>query len=283
MGTGFAWGAFGNGLAVTAVVALAVMLVTFAVGVRAGMHRIVDVAWGAVFAAVALASWVLARSVDSDAGDPARSLLVTVLTVVWGLRLAGHIAWRGRGHGEDPRYEKMLAKAPGNPSLYALRKVYLLQGALVWLVSLPVQAASYATGPMSPLAAAGVALWLLGLVFETVGDFQLARFKRDPQNRGRVMDRGLWSWTRHPNYFGDFCVWWGLFLIVCDAPAAAAATVVGPLVMSFLLIGGSGKALLERHMADRPGFAEYRARTSGFFPRPPKGPRAPAPSGRREG
>lgn len=283
MGTGFAWGAFGNGLAVTAAVALAVMLVTFAVGVRVGMHRIVDVAWGAAFAAVALASWALARSMDSDAGDPARSLLVTVLTVVWGLRLAGHIAWRGRGHGEDPRYEKMLAKAPGNPSLYALRKVYMLQGALVWLVSLPVQAASYVTGPMSPLAAAGVALWLLGLVFETAGDFQLARFKRDPQNRGRVMDRGLWSWTRHPNYFGDFCVWWGLFLIVCDDPAAAAATVVGPLVMSFLLIGGSGKALLERHMADRPGFAEYRARTSGFFPRPPKGPPTSAPSDRREG
>ncbi|MFJ8867636.1 DUF1295 domain-containing protein [Streptomyces sp. NPDC102473] len=264
----FGWTEFAQNLAAAAGAALGVMLVTFLIALRKGLHRIVDVAWGLGFAAVALASYAMSAG-DGDGGG---RLLVTVLTVVWGLRLAVHIGRRGRGHGEDPRYEAMLAKAPGNPGLYALRKVYLLQGALVWLISLPVQAACYLTGPPAWWAWAGTALWAVGLGFEAVGDGQLARFKADPANKGRIMDRGLWSWTRHPNYFGDFCVWWGLFLIVCGEPAVAAATLVSPVVMSLLLTLGSGKALLERHMAGRPGYEEYRARTSGFFPRPPRAP-----------
>ncbi|MBZ4017774.1 DUF1295 domain-containing protein [Streptomyces purpurogeneiscleroticus] len=264
--TGFAWGAFGWNLAAVAGAALAVMLGTFALALRRGLHRIVDVAWGLGFTAVALTTYGLSAGV----GDGGRRLLVTVLTAVWGLRLAFHIARRGRGHGEDPRYERLLAKAPGSRTAYALRTVYLLQAGLVWCVSLPVQAAQYAPGPLGPLAAAGAAVWLLGLAFEAIGDAQLYRFKADPANRGKIMDRGLWSWTRHPNYFGDFCIWWGLFLIACDASVAAAGVAVaGPLVISYLLTRGSGKALLERHLADRPGYAEYRARTSGFVPLPP--------------
>ncbi|MFB4425711.1 DUF1295 domain-containing protein [Streptomyces sp. QL37] len=266
--SGFGWAEFARGLPVAAGAALAVMLVTFLIALRKGVHRIVDVAWGLGFAAVALVPYAM----PSGDGDGGRRALAAVLTVVWGLRLAVHIGRRGRGHGEDPRYEAMLAKAPGNPDLYALRTVYLLQGALVWLISLPVQAAGHLTGPLDAWSWAGTALWALGLGFEAVGDAQLARFKADPANKGRIMDRGLWSWTRHPNYFGDFCVWWGLFLIVCSNPAVAAATLVSPVVMSLLLTRGSGKALLERHMAGRPGFAEYRARTSGFFPRPPRRP-----------
>ncbi|MET9603482.1 DUF1295 domain-containing protein [Streptomyces sp. NPDC006512] len=243
------------------------MLAAFAVGVRTGLHRVVDVAWGAAFAAVALATYGVSGGISGAGGG--RALLLTVLTVVWGLRLAGHIAWRGRGHGEDPRYERMLARAPGSRNLYALRTVYLLQAALVWLVSLPVQAGAYADGAPGGLAVAGTALWLGGLLFEAVGDRQLARFRADSANRGKIMDRGLWAWTRHPNYFGDFCVWWGIFLVAAGSAQAAAVSVVSPLVMSYLLIGGSGKRLLERHMADRPGYAEYRARTSGFLPWPP--------------
>ncbi|NEA68521.1 DUF1295 domain-containing protein [Streptomyces sp. SID12488] len=262
----FPWHAFALNLAWAAAAALTVMLVTFGVAVRVGVHRIVDVAWGTGFAAVAVTTF----AASAGEGDLVRRLLVTSLTAVWGLRLAVHIARRGRGHGEDPRYEKMLAKAPGNRNAYALRMVYLLQGGLVWLVSLPVQAAQYVSGPPSALAWAGTALWAVGIGFEAVGDAQLARFRSDPANRGKIMDRGLWAWTRHPNYFGDFCVWWGLFLIVCDSPAAAGVSVVSPVVMSLLLTRGSGKRLLERHMADRPGYAEYTARTSGFFPRPPR-------------
>nr|WP_202538692.1 DUF1295 domain-containing protein [Streptomyces sp. SID8379] len=242
------------------------MLVTFAVAVRKGLHRIVDSAWGIGFTAVAVVTW----AASADTGDPARRALVTVLTAVWGLRLAVHIGRRGRGHGEDPRYERMLSRAPGNRNVYALRMVYLLQGALVWLVSLPVQAAQYIPGPVTAVAWAGTALWAVGVAFEAVGDAQLARFKADPASRGRIMDRGLWRYTRHPNYFGDFCVWWGLFLMTCDSWAAAAVSVVSPVVMSLLLTRGSGKRLLERHMAGRPGYAEYAARTSGFFPLPPR-------------
>ncbi|WP_431783593.1 DUF1295 domain-containing protein [Streptomyces chumphonensis] len=266
---GFPWGDFALNLAFAAGSALAVMLVTFAVAVVRGMHRIVDVAWGLGFTAVALTSYVL----SSGQGDDGRRLLVTVLTAVWGLRLAGHIALRGRGKGEDPRYDRMLSKAPPGTSrnAYAFRMVYLLQGGLVWLVSLPVQAVYYVPSALGLLAVLAALVWLTGLFFEAVGDRQLARFTSDPANKGRIMDRGLWSWTRHPNYFGDFCVWWGLYLLAAPGGwAVAAATLVSPVVMSLLLTKGSGKRLLEAHMAERPGYAEYAARTSGFFPLPPR-------------
>ncbi|MFI8101224.1 DUF1295 domain-containing protein [Streptomyces sp. NPDC086023] len=261
--------ALGTVLAASAATALVVMLVAFAAGTVKGVHRIVDIAWGLAFAAVAVVGWFL----SAGHGDPARRTVVALATVVWGLRLAAHIAWRARGHGEDPRYARMLARASGSRSLYALRSIYLLQGALVWLVSLPVQTALLLPRPLDVTAALGLALWAAGLFFEAVGDHQLARFKSDPANKGRIMDRGLWAWTRHPNYFGDFLVWWGLYLTACATWPTAVATVVSPLVMSALLIKGSGKRLLEVHMADRPGYAAYQARTSGFFPRPPRPPR----------
>ncbi|MGW7053526.1 DUF1295 domain-containing protein [Streptomyces sp. NPDC054887] len=264
--SGYPWSAFTENLAPAAGAALAVMLITFALAAAKGTHRLVDVAWGIAFTSVAGVSYVL----SADHGDDTRRLLITVATAVWGVRLAAHIAWRGRGHGEDPRYDRMLAKAPGNRDLYAFRKVYLLQAALVWFVSLPVQAAQYVPGPIGALTVLGALMWAVGLVFEAVGDFQLARYKADPAHSGRIMDRGLWSWTRHPNYFGDFLVWWGLFLMACGTWQAAAISFVSPVVMTLLLTKGSGKRLLEEHMADRPGYAEYAARTSGFLPRPPR-------------
>ncbi|GAA3066162.1 hypothetical protein GCM10020254_07070 [Streptomyces goshikiensis] len=159
------WGAFASNLAASAGAALAVMLATFAIALRLGIHRIVDIAWGIAFAAVALVTWVL----SAGYGDDLRRLLVLAATCLWGLRLALHIARRARGHGEDPRYAAMLARAPGSPARYALRKVYLLQGALVWLVSLPVQAAAYLPGGPDPLMVLGLALWAAGLGFEAVG------------------------------------------------------------------------------------------------------------------
>ncbi|MFF3743350.1 DUF1295 domain-containing protein [Streptomyces kronopolitis] len=264
--TGLPWAALAVNAAASAGAALAVLLATFAVARARGLHRLVDIAWGVAFAVVALVGWAL----SAGHGDDGRRLLVTALTVVWGLRLAAHIARRGRGHGEDPRYERLLARAPGGRDAYALRMVYLLQAALVWLVSLPVQVAPYVPVPLGPGAVAAGLLWAAGFAFESVGDHQLARFKADPANRGKVMDRGLWSWTRHPNYFGDFLVWWGLFGLACGTWQAAAVTVVSPLVMSCLLTVGSGKRLLEKQLADRPGYAAYTARTSGFLPLPPR-------------
>ena len=182
---------------------------------------------------------------------------------------AGYVGWRSRGKGEDPRYTDMLAKAPGHPAAYALRKVFLLQAALIWLISVPVQAGMFQAGGPAWLLAAGLAIWLCGLVFESVGDWQLARFKASPGSRGQVMDRGLWRYTRHPNYFGDACVWWGLFLISCGS-WLGLVTIFSPLLMTFLLARGSGKPITEERMAGRPGYAEYVARTSGFIPLPPR-------------
>ena len=248
--------------------ALAVLLATFAVGVRIGMHRVVDVAWGLAFSAVALTGYGL----SAGHGDPGRRLLALLLVLVWGLRLAAHIWWRGRGHPEDPRYQKLLSKAPPERrDLYALRMVYGLQAVLVWLVSLPVLFALFIPRPPGVAAWTGTALWAVGLFFEAVGDHQLTRFRADPANRGHVLDTGLWRYTRHPNYFGDTCVWWGLFLLAADTPIGWA-TVVSPLVMSYLLINGSGKPMLEKQLGStKPGYAAYVARTSGFVPWPPRG------------
>ncbi|MFF7442106.1 DUF1295 domain-containing protein [Streptomyces sp. NPDC008122] len=265
------WGALGFNLAVSAGVAGAVILAAFAVAVRCGLHRIVDIAWGIAFAAVALTTWLL----SAGHGDDRRRLLAWAATAVWGLRLAAHIAWRSRSHGEDRRYTALLDKARGNRTWYALRTVYLAQAALVWLISLPVQAASYSSVPLNSLAFCGIAVWALGLGFEAVGDHQLARFKQDPAHRGRIMNQGLWAWTRHPNYFGDSLVWWGLYLLACTSWQPALAVLLSPVLMTLLLTVGSGKRLLEKHMAHRPAYAAYATRTSGFLPMPPKKP-APA-------
>ena len=164
--------------------------------------------------------------------------------------------------------------APAFP-LVSLGVVFLLQAGLAWIVSLPVQAGIQGSaGEALTIAARGgrhASCGAIGLAFETVGDLQLARFRRDPANQGQVLDRGLWRYTRHPNYFGDFLVWWGLFLIA--AATGAWWTVIGPIVMSVLLIRVSGAGLLERTIGERrPGYDDYVRRTSGFIPRPPRAP-----------
>lgn len=255
-------------LAAAAATAFAVMLITFSVALIRGLHRLADIARGLAFAAVAAATYGLSEGYGNDG----RRLLVAAATVLWGVRLAAHIAWRCRGQGEDPRYAELLAHGRGDPDLRALRKVHLLRAGLVWLVSLPVQAASYVAAPIGALTVLGAVLWAAGLAFEAVGDHQLARFKADPAHHGTVMDRGLWAWTRHPNHFGDFLVWWGLYLMACGTWQTALLSLVSPVAMTLLLTEGSGKRLLVAHMADRPGYAAYAARTSGFIPRPPRDP-----------
>jgi steroid 5-alpha reductase family enzyme len=247
--------------------ALTVLLAAFAVGVRSGLHRHVDTAWGLAFCAVAGTAYGL----SAGHGDDGRRLLVLLLVVTWGLRLSAHIWLRGRGQGEDPRYARLLGRVPAaRRSGHALRIVYLLQAGLVWLVSLPVQVAMFLPHPPGALAWTGTALWSSGLFFEAVGDQQLRRFRADPVNLGQVLDRGLWQYTRHPNYFGDFLIWWGLFLCAAGPPVGWA-TVVSPLVMSYLLIRGSGKPMLERQLrSSKPGYAAYVHRTSGFLPLPPR-------------
>jgi steroid 5-alpha reductase family enzyme len=266
--TSVALGDLGVTLLVTAGVILACLLLTFAVARLIGRYNVVDVAWGPAFAVAA----VVALAMSGGHGITWHKALLTAATVVWGLRLGGHIAWRSRGRGEDPRYADMLAKAPGSRAAYALRKVFLLQAALIWLISVPVQAGMFQRGWPAWVTGIGAALWLCGLTFETVGDWQLARFQADPARRGTVLDSGLWRYTRHPNYFGDACVWWGLFIMSLGSWLGLVA-VFSPLLMTFLLAAGSGKPITEERLGSRPGYADYVTRTSGFFPLPPRTPR----------
>jgi steroid 5-alpha reductase family enzyme len=266
--TGFPTGAFAANLGVTLALVLLLMLAALGVAVRRGRHDGIDVVWGLGFGVIALGTLV------ASAGDGPlwRRALVTALTVVWGVRLGAHIARRNHGKPEDQRYVELMRRAPGNPTWYAFRKVYLTQGAVMWFVSLPVQAAQYGYGGPAWPVVAGVAVWAVGFAFEAVGDAQLAAFTRDPANKGQVMDRGLWHYTRHPNYFGDACVWVGLYLLACHH-WAGAFTIGSPVLMTANLVKGTGKALLERSIGSRrPGYAEYVRRTSGFFPLPPKAP-----------
>jgi steroid 5-alpha reductase family enzyme len=259
-------GSLGLICAASAGAVLLLVLLAFAAGMALRRHNVADIAWGLGFAVVAVVSLLI----SAGHGLQARRLLLAAVTVIWGLRLAGHIFRRSRGGGEDPRYAELLGKAKGHPAWYALRTVYLGQGALIWVISLPVQVGMLAARPLTPLLVIGGLAWLCGLFFEAVGDYQLERFKAVPANRGQIMTRGLWRYTRHPNYFGDACAWWGIFLIGCGS-AASLATVVSPLLMTYLLVWGSGKRLTEKRMiAARPGYAEYAARTSGFIPLPPR-------------
>ena len=239
------------------------MAVTAFVGRRQGRVSVVDTAWGLGFVVVALVAAVVGD------GPLWRRLLVLLLVAVWGGRLARHMHTRNRGRGEDPRYEAMLADQPGDPFLVAVRKVYLVQGAAVWFVSIPLQVSAASGDGLVLVAVLGAAVWLLGVVFEAVGDAQLARFKADARNKGTVMDRGLWGWTRHPNYFGDSAVWWGLYLVAASA-WPGVLTVLSPVVMTYFLVFATGARLLEKEMSKRPGYPEYQQRTSYFIPRPPK-------------
>lgn len=226
-------------------------------------YDLIDSAWGPGFAVVAVITFLFAD------GEPARQMLVTALTVIWGVRLGAHIFLRNRTKDEDPRYLDILKRAKGSPRLRMYR-VYLIQAALMWVVSLPVQVAQQFDTPLNVIDYLGVVLWVVGFTFEAVGDWQLARFRADPANKGQVMDRGLWRYTRHPNYFGDAVVWWGLFLFASHS-WPAALTIIGPVIMTWLLAKGTGKPLLEKDIVSRrPGYAEYVRRTSGFIPMPPR-------------
>ncbi|OLT40335.1 hypothetical protein BJF85_25205 [Saccharomonospora sp. CUA-673] len=245
-------------------VALGVITVTFAVARVRGRYDTIDSAWGAGFAVIAVAEFVVEPRGFGGA------LMLTVLTVVWGVRLSVHIHRRNVAGGEDRRYREMFARGRRRPVLRMFVRVYLTQALVMWFVALPVVVGQQQPDSFGPLAVAGVMVWCCGFAFEVIGDRQLRRFKADPASSGAVLDTGLWRYTRHPNYFGDACVWWGLYLIAAQQ-LPGAATVLSPLLMTWLLARGSGKPITERHLAaTRPGYRAYIERTSGFFPLPPK-------------
>lgn len=254
-----------HAMVVSAIAILVLMLCTWVLSVLLKNASIVDIVWGLGFVMVA---WVVRISID---GNNARQWLLVAMVSIWGLRLAGYLFWRNHGNGEDFRYRAMRKHYGPRFPIISLVTVFGLQGVLMFVVSLPVQLGQAdATPDVGVIAYAGVALWLVGLFFETVGDAQLARFKANPANSGTVMNTGLWRYTRHPNYFGDACVWWGIGIVAAETGSGAWG-LIGSLLMTVLVRRVSGVTLLEKSLVKRrAGYVEYVASTSAFFPRPPK-------------
>ena len=244
---------------------LAFMSGMYLVGLLARDNSLVDIAYGPAFVVAGWSAWW-------QAGAPAhvRPLLLLVLVTLWGVRLGLHLGLRHRGRGEDFRY-RQFREAWGRTLVWrSFLQIYLLQGAVVLVILSPALLAIAAPGP-GPRGTdlAGVLLFGLGFLFEAVGDWQLLRFKRDPANRGRIIQEGLWSWTRHPNYFGEAVLWWGILLVGLGSPLGLLG-LISPLTIAFLLLKISGIPMLEARYAGDPAFEAYRARTSAFFPWPPR-------------
>ncbi len=221
-----------------------------------------DVFWGLGFVLLAWLSFILTE------GYPGRKLLLAGFTTVWGLRLSLYILRRNWGQGEDRRYQAWRAKRGESFWWTSLFTVFLTQAVLLWVVSLGVQLGQWSPTPphLTGWDLLGSLVWAVGLTFETVADWQLARFKADPANRGKVMNRGLWAYSRHPNYFGESLIWWGLFLITLATPLGWWA-IISPVVITFLLLKVSGVVLLEKDIAERrPEYQKYLETTSAFIP-----------------
>jgi steroid 5-alpha reductase family enzyme len=245
------------------VVVLTSLTLLWLVSLRLRDASIVDPFWGPGFALATLTYWLV------DGSPSARGTLVLVLVAAWALRLGWHLLRRNRREGEDPRYAAMRARHGERFPRVSLFRVFWLQGAILWIISLPLLAAVRSDPPLGLLDLLAAAIALSGLVIEATADGQLRRFRADPASRGRVLDTGLWRYSRHPNYFGDAVVWWGLWGVA--AAGGAWWTVFSPAAMTFLLLEVSGVPLLEKGLEEsRPGYAEYVRRTSAFVPWPPK-------------
>jgi steroid 5-alpha reductase family enzyme len=264
-------------VSVVCLVTVAVLMAGTAIwATRVNRVAVVDVVWGLAIAVVALVAGFVAQAElgTPESDEAGRRFLMTVIVVVWAARLASHIRKRSVGHGEDPRYEKLLGGTISQVGIGpAIRKVFVVQGIAVWLVSLPIQVGAVEPVRWWPVVWLGVAVWAVGLFFETVGDLQLERYKALPKDqRPQVMETGLWRYTRHPNYFGDACVAWGIWLVggLASGWLPALLTILAPIAMTYFLVFATGARLLERTMMQRPGYPEYAARTSMFFPLPPR-------------
>jgi steroid 5-alpha reductase family enzyme len=260
-------------LAINAVVLLTVIVALWAIATRIRDASFIDAFWSFGMVMLCWLSWV------QLAGASHRANLLLGLVTLWGLRLAVHLFIRWRAQGEDPRYVRIIGnvmeKKGWSWNRTALIMVFLMQAPLLFLTCLPAQLGiltSHTTQALGPMVWIGAIIALTGIAFETIGDMQLKAFRRNPTNKGQVLDTGLWRYTRHPNYFGDFITWWGIWLVAAGIGwPIAAVSIIGPLFLSFTLLKWSGGPMLERGLKkSRPEYSDYIARTSGFFPLPPK-------------
>ena len=260
-------------LALNATALLAAILLLWAYSVRIKDVSFIDAFWAFGMVLLAWASW-------AQSGQPgARTHLILGLTTLWGLRLSWHLWTRWRAHGEDPRYAKIMnsrmEKMGWSWAKTSLLAVFLTQAPLLFITCLPAQLGIWASDGgrtvIGPLGALGAAVALIGIAFETIGDRQLNAFRANPANKGKVLDTGLWRYTRHPNYFGDACTWWGIWLVAAETGLPGWISIIGPIFLTFTLTKWSGKPMLEHGMKKtRPEYASYVSKTSGFFPWPPK-------------
>jgi steroid 5-alpha reductase family enzyme len=252
---------------ITGLVILGLVTLLWLLSLRFKDASIMDIFWGAGFV---ISGWLYYFLTPE--GFPARKILLVTLTTIWGLRLSIHIGQQNIGKGEDFRYQKWREENGEKWWYLSFFKVFLLQGMLVWLIGLPLLAAQFYATPTQLiwLDWLGAAVWLVGFFFETVGDWQLTRFRAKPANKGQLLTSGVWGYTRHPNYFGDAAQWWGFYLIAL-ATAGGWWSIISPIMMSFLLRFVSGVVLLEKRMKDsKPGYAEYVESTNAFIPWFPK-------------
>ena len=254
------------------VVMAAFMLWCLRIAISQRKLTVVDTAWGLGFVLIALASAIVAIGGD---GAPGLRWILLTLVALWGCRLARHLHTRNAKVPEDPRYADLAKRSTGSFGQIALRRVFLPQGISMWLVATPVMVGVNNREILWWSAGPGIAVWAVGLFFEAIGDRQLTQFKKtqsneDGANKDKIMDQGLWRYTRHPNYFGDACVWWGIWLVAASS-WAGFATIIGPIAMTFFLTRVTGAALNEQGMKQsKPGYDEYVRKTSGFIPLPPK-------------
>jgi len=248
------------------IVIIAMMTFLWIISIFIKNVSIVDIFWGLGF--VITAGFYFVRT----DGNEARKIIITALAFIWGVRLSAYLAWRNIGKGEDFRYREFRRKYGENRYWWiSYFQTFLLQGLLMWLISAPLLGAQFYSAEKAPgiIDFTGIILWITGFIFEAGGDFQMAGFRADPQNRGKVFDKGFWRYTRHPNYFGDSAVWWGFGIISISAGGYLPA--LGSLLMTALIIKVSGVALLEKSLSSgKPGYKEYVERTSAFLPWFPK-------------
>jgi len=246
-----------NLLVTTFIIVVIYEAFVFALSILLKRNDIADISWGISFILIVLVTWV-------GADHSPRLFLVSALIFVWGARLAARIYLRNRRKKEDMRYAKLRQEAGENVLLVSFFKVYMLQGFFAVVVAIPLIVIAEDTNQaFGLLGIIGFLIWLVGFYFEVIGDFQLDRFKSDQRNKGKIMDKGLWKYSRHPNYFGEVVMWWGIFMI---AVSSGIVSIIGPFTITYLILKVSGIPMLEKHYEGNQDYEDYKKRTSVFIP-----------------